>query len=263
MNLFQVKAFFRYKLKAKYRKGHRVHPPFAFDLIRHYFFEKHPYYHFETINEIRAELLKNKKTIEVSDLGAGSKTFKSNKRKVGKLAKLNSTPQKQGELIYRIVSHFRPQNIIELGTSLGIGTLYLSLPNSMANVHTIEGCRNIADEASNTFKLAELDNINIHHGSFEQELPKVLSELPAVDMAYFDGNHSYKATISYFEQCLTKASESAVFIFDDISWSHEMTKAWEEISAHPQVSISFDLFRFGICILNKDVKKQHYIVAWP
>ncbi len=263
MNFYQLKAYLKYKLKAKYRKGHRVHPPFAFDLIRHYFFEKHPFYHFETIESIRKELLASKEVITVSDLGAGSKVFRNNKRRISNIVKYNSTSQQEGELIFRMVALFKPQTIIEIGTSLGIGTLYLSLPNTKAKVFTLEGCPTIANHAQQTFTLERLKQIKVVTGNFENTLPKVIKQIDQVDMVYFDGNHNYAATIGYFKQCLSKASESAVFIFDDINWSEEMTKAWNQIIAHPQVSVSFDLFRMGICILNKKIEKQHYIVAWP
>ncbi len=263
MNLYQLKAFFKYKLKAKYRKGHRVHPPFAFDLIRHYFFEKNPFYHFDTIEAIRKDLSDSKEQITITDFGAGSKVFKGNTRSVGKIAKYNATPKLQGELIFRMVAHFRPKTIIEIGTSIGIGTLYLALPNTQAKVITLEGCPNIAQQAKQTFAMAQLNNIQLITGNFEKSLPEAISQSKEVDMVYFDGNHNYKATTEYFKLCLAKASESAVFIFDDINWSQEMTQAWNEIIAHPQVAISFDLFRLGICIINKKVKKQHYIVAWP
>ncbi len=263
VNWFQLKAFIKYKRTAKYKKGHRIHPPFAFDLVRHVFYDTHPFYHFVEINEIRQELLKSNEKIEVNDLGSGSKKFRTNIRKVKDLVKYNATPQRQGELISRLITEFKPKNIIELGTSLGLGTLYLAKPDSKAKVYSIEGCPNVSTQAKKTFALAKVNNVQQQVGSFEDELPKVLGQLENVDMVYFDGHHDYDATLNYFEMCLKKASESALFIFDDIHWSEGMESAWNEIVKRDRVSISFDLFRFGIAIIDKDVMKQHYIVKWP
>ncbi|TLX75259.1 class I SAM-dependent methyltransferase [Labilibacter sediminis] len=263
MNWFQVQAYLKYLCKAKYRRGHRIHPPFAFDLVRYLFYEKHQYYHFDIINDIRNDLSQSKSKLLVTDLGAGSKKFKGRKRSVRHLIKYNATPQKQGELISRLVVNFKPDNIIELGTSLGIGTLYLAMANSNAAVHTIEGCERLANEAAKNFSIAQVDNVNQHVGNFSEVLPGVVEGLKSVDVVYFDGHHDCQATLDYFNICLSKASTSAVFIFDDIYWSKGMAKAWEQIVNHPQVSVSFDLFRFGIVILNKEVKKQHYMVRWP
>ncbi len=263
MNWFQLQAYFGYLRKAKYRRGHGVHPPFAYDLVRHYFYERHPYYHFDLIDEIRMDLLEAGRKIEVAEFGAGSKKFKSKQRAIKDLVKYNATPQKQGELISRLVSFFKPQTIVELGTSLGLGTMYLALPQKKVKVYTIEGSEAIAKEAKINFQLAGVSNVIQQIGSFEDELPNICEKVDQIDMVYFDGHHDYEPTINYFNQCLAKASSSAVFIFDDIYWSAGMQKAWNEIIQHPSISISFDLFRFGITIVNKDVQKQHYIVRWP
>lgn len=263
VNWFQVKAYLKYKKTAKYRKGHRIHPPFAFDLVRRLFYEKHKYYHFDVIDDFRRKLKGDKTVIEVSDFGAGSRTFKSKKRKVSELVKYNATPKKQGELISRLVSEFKPKNILELGTSLGIGTLYLALPNSQAKVTTIEGCKEINAVAKKIFTETGVNNVKAMCGAFSDVLPKVFEENETLDMVYFDGHHNYAATINNFELCLAKAKKDSVFIFDDIYWSAEMEKAWNYIIQSKEVSISFDLFRVGIVILKKQVQKQHYIVAWP
>lgn len=263
MNWFQVKAYFRYLYKAKYRRGHKIHPPFAFDLVRHIFYEKHRYYHFDVIDEIRMDLLQSQKKISITDFGAGSKKFKSKIRSIQHLIKYNATPTKQGELISRLITEFKPNNIIEFGTSLGIGTLYLALPNLKSNVYTIEGCPNVANEAGVNFSIAQVGHVHQYIGSFKEILPSILNEVDRVDMVYFDGHHDYQATLNYFNACLNKSSESALFIFDDIYWSPGMAKAWNEVIDHPQVSVSFDLFKFGIAVLNRDVKKQHYMVRWP
>ncbi len=263
MNWFQIKAFLKYKKVAKYKKGHRIHPPFAFDLVRHIFYDKHPYYHFEEIDQIRQELLNSNDKVIVKDLGSGSKKFADNSRKIKDLIKYNSTPKSQGELISRLIEEFKSKKIIELGTSLGIGTLYLAMQNSSSQVYTIEGCPNISVIARETFKKAGLTNVKQLVGSFESQLPEALNDLSEVDMVYFDGHHDYNATLKYFEMCLNKASKSALFIFDDIHWSKGMDEAWNKIVQNKRVSISFDLFRFGIAIIDKNVLKQHYIVKWP
>ncbi len=263
MNWFQLKSYLKYLSKAGYRRGHRIHPPFAFYLVRHLFYEKHKFYHFDVIDELREDLLLSDEEIKVNDFGAGSKKFKSNVRSIKNLVKYNATSKQQGELISRLVNYFKPHNIIELGTSLGIGSMYLAMPNSQSALHTIEGCSNIAEAARKNFNNLNISNIYSYVGDFKDVLPGILNQLENVDMVYFDGHHDYQVTLDYFNMCLEKASSSALFIFDDIYWSKGMTDAWKEIVRHPQVSVSFDLFHFGIAILKKEVKKQHYMIRWP
>lgn len=260
MNWFQAKAYLQYIFKKKQWRDKDFQSPLAQNIAQDVFYEVHPYYHFVVINDIRNDLLQSKKQIEISDFGAGSKKFRSNKRSIKNLVKYNASSQQQGEIISRLISYFKPQNIIELGTSLGIGTLYLALPNSTTPVYTIEGCANIAKEAQENFSIAKSIHIHQNVGAFETELPKVISKIKEVDFVYFDGHHNYQATINYFNICLSKASESAIFIFDDIYWSEGMAKAWSEIKQHPDVSLTFDLFRFGVAILKIQKNKEHYII---
>ena len=64
--------------------------------------------------------------------------LKEEKSKI--LQKNSSKNKKFGELISRISEYFKPKTTVELGTSLGISTLYLSSPNPKATLYTLEGC---------------------------------------------------------------------------------------------------------------------------
>jgi hypothetical protein len=79
-----------------------------------------------------------------------------------------------------------------------------------------------------------------------------------VDFAFFDGNHRYEPTLRYFELCLAHRTDNSVFVFDDIHWSEEMERAWEAIKAHPDVTITVDLFYIGLVFFRKGRPKQHF-----
>ena len=79
-----------------------------------------------------------------------------------------------------------------------------------------------------------------------------LQEIGRLDYLFVDGNHRKEPTLRYFEECLKRAHEKSVFVFDDIHWSKEMELAWEEIKKHPQVTLSLDLFFFGVVFFRKE-----------
>jgi hypothetical protein len=56
-----------------------------------------------------------------------------------------------------------------------------------------------------------------------------------------------------------------VLIFDDIYWSDEMAAAWEKIKLNSAVTLSVDLFYFGIVFFKKEFKeKQHFtLIPYP
>jgi hypothetical protein len=81
-------------------------------------------------------------------------------------------------------------------------------------------------------------------------------------MVFFDANHSYTSTIEYFNALLPITCQNSIFIFDDIHWSKDMTKAWDEICRNPEVSVCLDLFRIGIIFFNKGLSKQVFRIRF-
>jgi predicted O-methyltransferase YrrM len=140
-------------------------------------------------------------------MGAGSVKGLKKSRKVKEIAQNSAKSAKYAQLLFRIVNHFQPKTILELGTSLGISTSYLASVNSESAVFTIEGSKEIAEIARNNFHELELTNIRSISGNFDSELPLMLERIETLDFVFFDGNHRKEPTLNYFEQCLKKATE--------------------------------------------------------
>ncbi len=262
MNLFLAKSYFKYLLKARFKKGYGLHSPFVFNLVRELIYCQYPYYAFNKINAYRKKLDVTQATVEVSDYGAGSQTMEPLKRKVSDLAAKSSINKKYGELLFRLVAEFKPQNILELGTSIGVSTLYLALPNKSAKVYTIEGCENTAKIAAKTFSDLQCNELKQTTGQFRDVLPGILGALEDLDFVFFDGHHEKQATLEYFDLCLSKANNESVFVFDDIHWSSGMEEAWKIICDHPSVTVSMDLFQLGIVFFRKECQKQHFVIKY-
>lgn len=220
------------------------------------FYDKAQHDAYSAIIAYRSELLNNSDIITITDFGSGSKVFKSNERSISAIAKTSGTSLKHAKLLFRMVRHFQPKQILELGTNLGIGTQALALPNPDANITTIEGCPEILKVATKQFLHKNLSNIHSIQGSFQDKI----QELPPTtwDLIFFDGHHSKAATLTYFEMLLPNAHHNSVFIFDDIYWSKGMTEAWEIIKEHPQVTVSIDTFNWGIVFFRKEQRKEHF-----
>lgn len=255
VNWHQLKNYVRHYFTAK-RRGHDVHSPFAYELCEEVFYNTNSFYDFEHLGKLREKLLENNLVLTVEDFGAGSKTFKSTQRKISDIAKRGISAKKQSEIFYRLINYLQPQTIVELGTSLGLNTLYLALANAQANVYTLEGSKALSDFAKQLAAQEQVSNINFITGKFETELPALLNELQNLDLFYVDGNHTYEATLNYFKQGLQKKNNASVLVLDDIYWSPGMTKAWEEIKAHPDVTMSIDTFYFGLVFFKSEVKEK-------
>ncbi len=257
-----IKSYLRYLLRAGNR--HAVHSPFVFDLytlvidIR----DAHPDY--IGLKSLRKSLSASRQTIEVLDLGAGSRTGKSRIRSLGAIARNVEKPEKFGKLFHRLVRYFKPAVVLELGTSLGLTTLYFSKAAPDARIFTLEGCPQTAEVASANFIDQKADNIEVVVGNIDKTLATTLERLDgaALDMVFFDANHRYEPTMRYFRQCLAHAHENSVFILDDIYWSEEMTRAWEEIKADPAVCVTLDLFWIGIIFFRKSQARENFTLRF-
>jgi len=263
-NHFQLaKKYLSYQLTASNGKGHGVHSPFVFEFITKVLRDKKEYDSYRKIESIRKELLNHPQIIHVDDFGAGSTIMKMNERKVKDIARSSLKPKKFAQLLFRIVNYYKPEVIVELGTSLGVTTSYLASCNQNAKIYTCEGAEKIAAVAQNNFNQLGLQNIELISGNFDNTLPPLLSRLNTIDFAFIDGNHRKEPTLNYFYQLLSHSTNSTILIFDDIHWSKEMEAAWHEIQQHPSVTLTIDLFFIGIVCMNDAIKvKQHFSVRY-
>jgi predicted O-methyltransferase YrrM len=258
-----IKNYLRYYLTASNSKGHGMHSPFVFDFILNVLNNKKNYQPTLEIEELRTELLRNDTIISVDDLGAGSRKKSSPQKTIKGLAKNAVKPEKYSQLLFRLAKHYQPKSIIELGTSLGITTAYLSKANSSAGIITIEGSPAIGAIAEQNFKKLGCSNIQLLNGNFDNILPTVISHLPSIDLAYIDGNHRLAPTLNYFEQLLANRNNNSIFIFDDIHWSKGMEQAWEKIKAHPEVRCTIDIFFLGFVFFRQEFKeKQDFVIRF-
>lgn len=260
MKLHPAAQYLRYKLKAG--NAHGLHSPFVFELYNNVIRDDMPFYDFEPIERIRERFIRDETRIQVTDFGVGGEREQIHLTTVQEVARKSLNTAKYGRLLFRLVNHFQPKTIIELGTSLGITTLYLATPVAKSKIYTIEGCPVIQQLAKKAFQQAGRQNIVSINGEFDKELPLVLNKLEYVDMVYIDGNHRYQPTMNYFNQCLEKITDNSVFIFDDINWSREMTHAWKDIKKHPSVTVSVDLYRLGIVLFKKELLKQDFVLRY-
>jgi predicted O-methyltransferase YrrM len=221
-----------------------------------------PFYIFDDIESIRSKLLMTDMEITIEDYGAGSKVNNSNKRNIKDITNNSVKSAKYGQLLFRLVNHFKPKSVLELGTSLGVSTLYLAGAIKKMEVTTVEGCPNTSKVAQVNFDKIGFNNINLITANFDQFLPQYLTETEALDFVFFDGNHQKEATLNYFNWCIEKANDQTIFVFDDIHWSEGMTEAWVEIQKHAKVTATIDLFFVGIVFFNSDLSKENFVLRF-
>ena len=249
-----------HRLKAKNRHG--IHSPFVYRLVDEVIYDFRLKDIYIGIENLRQQLISDNRIITVTDLGAGSHINNNRRKRIGDIARNALKPPKLAQLLYRMAADIHPSNIIELGTCLGITTLYLQKAVPRAKVYTLEGCPETTAVAGEIFKEDDLKDITQITGNFDNTLPAIIDSLTHLDFVFVDGNHQKDATLKYFDWCLPKVQENTLLIFDDIYWSSGMKEAWSQIKAHPQVSVTIDLFWIGLVFFKKGRMKEDFLIRY-
>ncbi|HOE03587.1 MAG TPA: class I SAM-dependent methyltransferase [Bacteroidales bacterium] len=229
----------------------------------------------DAIENFRKNLETSAKTINVIDYGAGdSKSSRSDEemyngvsdsRVVGSVCRSASKPAFWALILYKIIIKSKPSNCVELGTCLGISAMMQAAAlkiNEFGQLVSLEGSPELAELSAENLSLTGYDNVQVVCGRFSDTFAQVLNQLHTVDYAFIDGHHDEKATLQYFETILPFLSESAVLVFDDISWSDGMRRAWNQIKKHSSVAVSLDLRQMGICVIgSQTAKTEHYKIT--
>lgn len=174
------------------------------------------------------------------------------------MAATAGTPVKHLRLFYRMMNHYNIKSVLELGTSCGITSGFLSTAAPSSSIDTIEGCEQTQSVARENLNRLNAQNVNLICGEFDTVLGSDRLKNKKYDFIFIDGNHREEATVQYFDKLFSHSEPTTFFVFDDIHWSKGMTRAWETIKNDSRVFLTFDLFKMGIALVNPKFKKQHF-----
>lgn len=260
MNIFQrIHSYLRYLLAADNRHG--IHSPFVYHYYNKVLLASKRNKEFDKIEQLAVRLEKDVRKITFNELGASSRS-QSYLARVSSIARKATHTTKFAKLLGQLSKHHNPEHILEIGTSLGMSTCYLSKGCPGASITTLEGNQSVLEIAKENFISVGLKNIRCVHGNFDQTLAATVAGQHKLDLVFFDGNHRQEPTLKYFEVCLEKAHHDSLFIFDDIHWSSEMEQAWEQIKRHPRVTVTIDLYQFGLVFFKQDQARQHFVLRF-
>ena len=254
-SLYPIKEYVKFLPKSTNQYG--IHSDFVYDFVIRALYKKNDKKHFQDWKSARRSLLQNHNFIKIQDQGAGSQVFSGTQRKISALAKTAGASAKKAKILQNIVLHRQPQQILELGTSLGLGSLAMSLPK-VGNLTTIEACPNSLNVAKDLFQQYQVDKVitteNVDFDTYLDRLEKKVH----FDLVIIDGNHTYEATWHYFKKLSAHLHADSLLVLDDLYWSKGMTQAWKEICQSENISISIDTFELGFLFFRTGIEKQHF-----
>lgn len=250
--------YIRYLIHSHGRHG--VHSPFVYRFVEEVLNDRKRYYPFHALEAERSKLLRNTEMIAVRDMGAGSRIHKSANRSVAAIASSALKRPKYARLLFRLVNHLKYQDVLELGTSLGITSAYFAAAG--ARVVTLEGCGNTLQIAAASFEDLELSNlITCIEGPFDSTIhhPAVQAEY---DLIFIDGHHIGAAMLAYYTELRKRLKPGGCMVIDDINWSRDMRDAWKSLLATTDLNLQIDLFEMGLLIDRPEMKAQMFTLRY-
>ena len=235
--------------KALNGKGHGIHSPFVYTFTTEVLNNDRLFYAYDEIGFLKKKLLKDKTKIHYNGKGIS----------IGALA-TQSLPDKYNQLLFRVVSYYKPKNIFEIGTSLGLSTAYLASPDTNIKVHSTEENKELTAVAAQNIK--ELSLTNIH---FKTSLQSISDQTGNLEQQYglIFINKTNEDIFQVFLKLFTLINENTIVVFRDINKDLETSKSWDSIKTHAATMISIELFQLSLVFFRKEqLKKQHFAIRF-
>jgi predicted O-methyltransferase YrrM len=252
-----LREYINYKLNAKGRHG--VHSPFVYDLLDKCLRKNVPQSVYKRFISYKKQLNRDESYIDVTDLGAGSKKL-SKRRKIKKIARISGSSSKYGKLLFKLVQHYKPKTILELGTSLGVGTFMLANGNPNSKVITLEGCAETSSVSKKMHLEYQTKNVDFVVSDFITYLRNY--EGPNFDFIFIDGDHRGEKLLELLNILDNHIHQESIILLDDIRWNSDMLTAWNQIVSDNRYHLSIDLFRMGIIMLRHHQEKEHFVIRY-
>lgn len=253
----------KYYTFSKHSKGYSIHSPFVYKLIKNTFLVAKNKTNLNKAKNLRTEFINDKTIIDQTNRGAGSRLCnESRKSTIGKLTKQSGLSPKYISLLTTMAHQLEYKDILELGTCTGLTTTALAEFCPTATITTIENAKDRATWAVNNFEQRKLSNITLLQEDFDTALNEFARQQKHFDMIFIDGNHTFSATVRYFEKLKPLIKINGLLIFDDIYWSGEMTHAWQQIQKVQSIGITIDLYRMGLLFRRENQHKEHFTIRY-
>lgn len=243
--------YLKYLWKSKHRNGFGIHSPSLFHLITNVIEENLQYYKYGLVEQVRNILKKSGQKIT-----AGGKTMT-----LETVIKRDCKPKHLSQMLMRLAVHYKPKTILEIGTSLGVSTMYIAAADSKAKIVTIDHEKEIAALNAKNFKRAGFHNIDMICGDAVVELENAIKKLDQIDMLYIDISDANKS-LRVFNDAKGNMSSKSLCVVGDIHESDEKEELWNKLKEDNIVNVSLDIFDFGLLIIDNELQKEHFTLRY-
>ncbi len=157
----------------------------------------------------------------------------------------------QGTLLKMISRMIGPQNILEIGTFTGYGTICLARGlASGGKITTIEVNDELEDISRHYFRKAGIEqDVQMIVGDARSLVPQLDDSF---DLVFIDGNKEHY--FEYYEQCLDKTRQGGYLLIDNVLWGGKVVDS-RETDRTVQILREFNAF------INTDQRVENVLIT--
>ncbi len=250
-------SFIIFLLKSKNKHG--VHSPFVYNIVTKCFAKKIPKKSLTHFINYKKELFSNTSKIALHSVTTDSNPFSKNQRKIVKNALQSIICLKRASLLINLIHYFKPENVLEVETSLGLGSAVVSNATKNSKITTLSNCKETASVAKKLFDRFNFKNIELINGDLNNILTKLVNN-NEYDFIFLNGNCQNIKTLSLFKLILNGIHNDSIIILNNIHLNKENKCIWEKIKKHPKVTVTIDTYRLGLVFVREEQEKEHFII---
>jgi len=151
-----------------------------------------------------------------------------------------------GLLLRRLVEGAGARRVLELGTNTGFSGSYILSAPTCEWLDTVEGSADLCELAR--INLARTsDRFRVMNTLFDDALDELGGE-ERYDAAFLDGQHEREATLHYVDRMLALLKPGGMVILDDIYWSEDMNRAWQDVCGDARFPLTIDYASKGVAV---------------
>ena len=175
-------------------------------------------------------------------------------------------PERYGRYLLSLVDWRGGRRVLELGSGAGIGSCCLAagMPKG-GRLVTIEADAELSAYAktalAQTIPYADAEVLD---GTPDERLGAALAALGRVDVAIVHGDYGAAATRDCFSRIRERCDAGSVVVLGGVHRSAEMEAAWAWARTREEVTLSFDLYHYGLVFFDASIRapQHHTLVPW-
>lgn len=221
-------------------RGFGVHSPFAFYFITNVMRQSYSYYAYESIHYLHGVI---RQTLRHS--ASGHKRIMK---------------ERTARLLFRIVNHFNPANVLQIGSNYGLSAATTLMVNSSSRLWLFDptaenspSTQEVLSQFSN--RIVRLQSIVNAVTDYPSALGK--DEHPFVTINSISGADSY-SQLQYFVNSVLDSE--GVVIFRNIANDRLMRQLWQESRQYAQRGMSFSNDRLAVFVARQSLPRQDFLI---